>query len=156
MSTISTEKAVPQRGVASSAAPARRAGVAAAVGFAGIAAYQVALALGAPFGGAAWGGTHPGTLPSGLRVASAVGAVLWGLAALTILQRVGLSSVLPFGRTFVRRATWVLIVLSFMSAVANFASQSAAERFILAPVAIALAVLCFIVARGPSADPQQP
>ena len=120
---------VPQRGVASSAVPAKRVGVAAAVGFAGIAVYQVALALGVPFGSTAWGGTHPGTLPPGLRVASAVGAVLWGLAALIILQRVGLSSFVPFGRTFVRRATWTLVVLSFMSAVANLASQSAAERF---------------------------
>ena len=151
----STGEAVPQRGVASSAVPAKR-GVAAAVGFAGIAVYQVALALGVPFGSTAWGGTHPGTLPPGLRVASAVGAVLWGLAALIILQRVGLSSFVPFGRTFVRRATWTLVVLSFMSAVANLASQSAARRFILAPVAMALAVLCFIVARRPSADPQQP
>jgi hypothetical protein len=156
MDTISTEKAVPQRGLSPKAAPARKAGVAAAVGFAGIAAYQVALAAGAPFGGAAWGGTHSGTLPIGLRVASGVGAVLWGLAALISLRRVGLWSVLPFGRKFVRRATWVLVLLSSMSAIANFASQSAAERFVLAPIAAALAVLCFIVARGPSADPQLP
>jgi hypothetical protein len=153
--TISTKKAVPQRAASGAGAPARKAGGAAAVGFAGIAAYEVALAMGAPFGSAAWGGTHPGTLPAGLRVASTVGAVLWGLAALIILQRVQLWSVLPFGRTFVRRATWGLVVLSFMSAVANFASQSAAERFILGPIAIVLTVLCFIVARSP-ADPRQP
>jgi hypothetical protein len=152
--TISTKKAVPQGDIGSGGVPSRRAGAAAAVGFAGIAAYQVALALGAPFGSAAWGGAHPGTLPPGLRVASGVGAALWGFAALIILQRVGLSSVLPFGRMFVRRATWVLVVLSCMSAVANFASQSAAERFILAPVVIALAVLCFIVARRTAADLQ--
>jgi hypothetical protein len=156
MDTISTDEVVVQKSVAPSAAPARGAGVAAAVGFAVIAVYEVALAFGAPFGGAAWGGNHPGTLPAGLRVASAVGAVLWGLAALIILQRAGLSSILPFGRTFVRRATWVLVVLSFMSAIANFASQSAAERLILAPVAIVLAVSCLMVARRPSADPQQP
>ena len=119
-----------------------------------IAAYQLALALGAPFGGAAWGGTHPGTLPPGF--ASAVGALLWGPRGSDVLQRVELSSILPFARTFVRRATWVLVVLSFMSAVANFASQSAAERFILAPVALALGVLRLIVARRPSADPGQP
>jgi hypothetical protein len=145
--TISTKRAVPQRGVGSRAALARTAASAAAVGFAGIAAYQLALAMGAPFGAAAWGGTHPGTLPPGLRVASAFGAVLWGFAALIVLQRVGLSSVLPFGHKVVHRATWVLVVLSFMSAVANFASQSAVEQFILAPVALTLAVLCFIVAR---------
>jgi hypothetical protein len=119
--TISTKKAVPQGDIGSGGVPSRRAGAAAAVGFAGIAAYQVALALGAPFGSAAWGGAHPGTLPPGLRVASDVGAALRGFAALIILQRVGLSSVLPFGRMFVRRATWVLVVLSCMSAVANFA-----------------------------------
>lgn len=151
-STVTTHKAAPQTGVA----PARRAGVAAAVGFAGIAAYQGALALGVPFGDAAWGGTHQGTLPPGLRIASAIGAVLWGLAALIVLQRAGLSSVLPLSRTFVRRATWVLVGLSFLSAVANFASQSEGERFIFAPVAVALGFLCFIVARRPSADPQQP
>ena len=153
MDTISTRKAVRQS--VAPGVPAIRTGVAAAVGFAGIAAYQVALALGAPFGRAAWGGTHHGTLPPGLRVASAVGAVLWGLAAMISLQRVGRSSVLPVGPTFIRRATWGLVVLSFISAVANFASQSAVERFILAPVAIALAVLCFIVARRRS-DPHQP
>jgi len=156
MDTISADKVVLQKSLAPKAAPARGAALTASVGFAGIAVYQAALALGAPFGSAAWGGTHSGTLPPGLRVASAVGAVLWGLAALIILQRPGLSSILPFGRTFVRRATWVLVVLSFMSAVANFASQSVAERFILAPAALVLGLLSVIVARRPSAGPQQP
>jgi hypothetical protein len=38
--------------------PARTAAIAAAVGFLTIAAFQLALALGAPLGRAAWGGTH--------------------------------------------------------------------------------------------------
>jgi len=38
--------------------PVRSAAVAAAVGFLVIAAFQLALALGAPLGRAAWGGTH--------------------------------------------------------------------------------------------------
>ena len=144
MNSIRSSQPVGQQ---TGVAPAKRAGVAAAAGFVCIAAYQVVLALGAPFGEAAWGGTQQGTLPAGLRVASAIGAVLWVFAALIVLQRVGVWSVLPFGRTFVRRATWVLVVLSFLSAIANLASQSSVERFLLAPIAIALGFLCFIVAR---------
>jgi hypothetical protein len=61
--------------------PARTAAVAAAVGFLTIAVFQAALALGAPLGRAAWGGTHP-QAPTGLRVASAVAFGVWALAAL--------------------------------------------------------------------------
>lgn len=39
--------------------------VAAAVGFLVIAAFQIALAFGAPLGVVAWGGTHPGPPPAG-------------------------------------------------------------------------------------------
>ena len=46
--------------------------------------FQVALAAGAPWGSAAWGGAHPGTLPTNLRVASAASAGVWtGIALLT-------------------------------------------------------------------------
>lgn len=51
----------PTRSLLAGRAPA----VAAAVGFLVIAAFQIALALGAPLGVAAWGGTHPGPPPEG-------------------------------------------------------------------------------------------
>lgn len=41
-----------------------------------LAMLQLALALGAPLGVAAWGGGHPGILPRRLRIASAVAGVL--------------------------------------------------------------------------------
>jgi len=54
----------------------------AAAGLVAVAGFQVALASGAPWGAAAWGGQHPGRLPRELRVASATSAgVLVGLAA---------------------------------------------------------------------------
>jgi hypothetical protein len=62
-----------------SAQPAQAAAVIAAVGFMGIAAFQAALALGAPLGRAAWGGAHM-RLPTGLRIASALATVFWVLA----------------------------------------------------------------------------
>jgi hypothetical protein len=43
-----------------------------------VAVFQLALALGAPFGKAAWGGAHDGVLPPRLRAASAfVGLVVY-------------------------------------------------------------------------------
>src|ERR1017187_7244111 len=84
--------------------------VAAAAGFLAIAAFQAALALGAPVGRAAWGGIHA-RLPVKLRIASAFAVGVWMLAALM-----------------------------------NFASHSSWERFLWAPAALILAVLCLIVA----------
>ncbi len=68
---------------------ARVAGGAATVGFLGIAVFQAALAMGAAFGNAAWGGSSA-ALPAGLRVASGAAVVLWLLAAAIVAQRSGL------------------------------------------------------------------
>ena len=65
-----------------------RPAVAAAVGFAGLAGFELALALGAPLGRAAMGGTHT-YLPPGLQLASGALTVFWALAALLILRRAG-------------------------------------------------------------------
>ena len=130
--------------------PARAAAVAAAVGFFGIAAFQVALALGAPFGRAAWGGTHEQQLPTGLRIASAIAVGVWAFAALVVLERVGFQ-VLPLSPGFVRWATWTLVGVSILAALMNFASPSGWERFIWGPVALILAGLCLVVARSGSA-----
>ena len=74
--------------VIAATATARGVAVAAAVGFLVIAIFQAALALGAPLGRAAWGGTRT-HLPTGLRIASAAAVVFWLLAALIVLGRAG-------------------------------------------------------------------
>jgi hypothetical protein len=55
-----------------------RSAVAAAVGIAGLAGFELALALGAPLGRAATGGTHT-YLPAGLRIASGLLTIFWAL-----------------------------------------------------------------------------
>ncbi len=56
-----------------------------------IAAFQLALALGAPWGEAAWGGQNPGVLPRGLRIASGIAAlVVYPLIMLVVLAGAGL------------------------------------------------------------------
>ena len=137
---------------------ARPAAVAAAIGFVGYAGFEVALALGAPLGRAAWGGIHA-ELPTGLRIASGGAAVFWILAALVVLGGAGYR-VSPVSYRVSRYGTRVLVGLLALGTLMNAASASNWERFLQAPIAFLLALLCLVVARGgagsPVATPEKP
>ena len=124
--------------------PAPTAAVLAAVGFLVIAGFQVALAAGAPLGRAAWGGAVA-RLPSRLRRASAVSAVIWLVAAVVILGRAGIDFV-PLPDVVTSVGAWVLVALSGLGAVVNFASSSPWERFGWGPLALVLGLLSLVVA----------
>ena len=80
------------------AALGRAAARGAAVFCLAFAAFQVSLALGAPFGQMAWGGAGPPVLPDTLRAASGGAAVYLVLAAAIMLVRAGdLGARLPQG-----------------------------------------------------------
>ena len=66
----------------------RAVAVAAAIGLAVIAIFELLLALGVPWGRAAWGGSQEVLSPD-LRMASAVAVVVWVGAALLVLGRAG-------------------------------------------------------------------
>ena len=134
-----------------SAHPARRTAAAAAAGFLTIAAFEVALAAGAPLGRAAWGGSHT-HLPAGLRIASAVAVGVWLFAALIVLGRGGFR-VGPLPPKFLRWATWTLVGVQLLAALTNFASSSSWERYLWGPVALIMAGLCLVVARGAAPEP---
>jgi hypothetical protein len=125
---------------------AQIAAAAAAAGFVAIACFQLALALGAPLGRAAWGGGHV-VLPPGLRIASAVAVAVWVFAALVILGR-GEYAISPVSPSISRWGAWALVGLSFLGSLMNFASPSGWERFLWGPVALTLAGLCLVVARS--------
>jgi hypothetical protein len=113
------------------------------IGLVGV--FQIALALGAPLGRAAWGGQHQGVLPTPLRVASGVaGVVVYPLLGLLVLASAGVVDVdwLPgTGQT----AMWVLAGLFGLGALANFASRSRVERW-WGPVSLVVAVCCGLIA----------
>jgi hypothetical protein len=124
----------------------RAAAVLAAIGFVLVAGFQAALALGAPWGRAAWGGAHD-RLPSGLRVASGFAVVFWLVAAFVVLARAGFDwSPLPSGAA--SWGTWVLFGMLVLGTFLNLASRSRLERVIQTPIAAVLAILCVVVALG--------
>ncbi|MBD0328074.1 MAG: hypothetical protein ICV68_16740 [Pyrinomonadaceae bacterium] len=123
----------------------RIAAVAAGAGFLVQAAFQAALALGAPLGAAAWGGAYEGQLPMGLRIASGVAVFVYVLFALIVVGRGGFRGVpLPYG--FLRWGTWVLAGLMFLGGLLNIASSSVWERFGWGPFSLIVGVLCLLVA----------
>lgn len=107
--------------------------------------FQLALAAGAPWGAAAWGGNHPGRLPTRLRVASGVaGLVVYPLLIAALLEAGGAldSRWIPRpGPT----ALWTLTGFFGLGVVANLVSRSRVERW-WAPVVLVVAVGCAVLA----------
>lgn len=136
---------------------ARLAAVVAVIGLAGIAIFHLALAAGASWGHAAWGGAIA-RLSTAQRSASAAAVVFYAAAALIVLGRAGILRARGNAALF-RWGTWFLAVAMAIGALPNSASQSRWENFIFGPLALVLAILCVVVARraatGPARDTQQ-
>ena len=112
---------------------------------AAVALFQAALALGAPFGKAAWGGQHPGVLSARLRIASGVAAVV--VYPLVVLLVLAVAGVVEWGWTpgTARVVGWLLAGLFTVGALLNAISRSPAERW-WAPASLGIAVCCAVLA----------
>lgn len=110
-----------------------------------IVAFQLALALGAPWGAAAWGGQNLGVLPARLRIASGVVAVvIYPLVIALVLASAGIigDEWLPADGTLIM---WGLVGLLGVGALMNFASRSRPERT-WGAIALTIALCCAVVA----------
>jgi len=104
--------------------------------------FQLALALGAPWGAYAMGGAFPGTYPPAMRIAALVQIpILAGVAAI-VLARAGVG----FPRWRPQRLAWVVVVLLAVGVVLNLITPSGTERLIWAPVAVLLFLCALRVA----------
>ena len=124
-----------------------RVAVVLAVGLLIVTAFQAALTFGAPLGAAALGGTNPGQLPDAVRLVTGFAAVVWLFAALLVLARGGYPFV-PLPQPVSRVGTWVLVGLSGLGALMNFASSSPWERFGWGPFTLVLLILGIVLARS--------
>jgi hypothetical protein len=118
----------------------------AAAGVAGMATFQILLAMGLPLGHAAFGGTNA-VLSAKLRVASVISALLFVAAFYVVLARGGLLGVASESVT-VRITIWVFAAIFGLSTLANIASRSRWERFLMAPVGLVLTACSVAVALG--------
>jgi hypothetical protein len=115
-----------------------------AVGVGTLSIFQILLAAGAPFGHAAFGGEHR-VLPTTLRVASAISAMVFVLALYIVLARGGLLGSGRQASSVAHVGIWVLVAILGVSALANVASRSRWERRFMAPAALVLALCCVTV-----------
>jgi hypothetical protein len=120
--------------------------VVALVLFAALVVFQLALAAGAPWGRAAYGGQNPGVLPGRLRVSSVVAAVVWTVLALAVARRGGVPVWSPLPDAWLPVVIWVVVGLLAISVVLNTITRSAVERAIWMPTSLVLLAATLTVA----------
>ena len=107
--------------------------------------FQIALAVGAPWGSAAWGGQNPGILPPKFRIASGFAAVaIYPYVILLVLGSADVAELDWLPGTG-RLAMWVLVGFFTLGTLANLASRSKTER-IWGPVTLIIAACCGVIA----------
>ncbi len=129
------------------------AAIAAAALFGVVALFQVALALGVPWGAFAFGGRaarDDGTLPASYRAASAVTAVFLILFAVVILTRGGVIGS-SGDSTWVTVMSWAIVAFMAINTPMNLMGKHWIEKYVFGGTTLVLVVLCAIVAAaGPS------
>lgn len=113
---------------------------------AGVIAFQLALAAGAPWGEYAMGGAYPGQFPPALRIAAIIQAALLVGLIMVVLMRARLLATKRF--RLVSRLAWFVVAFTVVAFVLNVITPSAGERAIWAPVALVMLVCSVIVATG--------
>ena len=121
--------------------------------FVGLALFQLALALGAPWGAHVFGGRavqEDGTLSGKWRAASAAGSVVLLLFGWVILARGGVVET-SIDDTLLTVLAWMVVAYMAINAAMNFASTDLLERWLFGSVTVVLVVLCSVVAAaGPA------
>jgi len=111
---------------------------------AGVIAFQLALALGAPWGAYAMGGAFPGRFPPVMRITAVVQAVLLAVMAGVVLARAGLA--LPGWAQAATWLIWFVVAFSVVAVILNSITHSAGERRLWAPIALMMVASSLTVA----------
>jgi hypothetical protein len=106
--------------------------------------FQLALALGVPWGEFGWGGAYVGMLPPLMRLASLASIILLLGFATLVSIRAGL--LLPHWQAMSRTGVWFVVAYCAVGVVANALTPSENERLVWLPVAVVLLGSSTIVA----------
>ena len=110
----------------------------------GAAGFQIALALGAPWGAYAMGGKFPGQFPAPMRVAAVVQALVLIAFVGAVLNHAGLAlDAWPSTELWL---IWVVVAFSGVSLVLNSITSSKRERLVWVPVAVVMLASSLTVA----------
>jgi hypothetical protein len=110
------------------------------------AGFQLALALGMPWGTLTWGGRFPGRLPGYMRGVAVISAALLATFALVVAVRAGL--LLPEWRPLSRSVIWVVVGYSALGVVAHAVTPSPKERRLWLPIVLMMLACSVAVAAG--------
>lgn len=139
---------------AASVTSVQTAAILSAVLIAGVAAFQVALALGAPFGDAVFGGNAPteaGLLTGGFRTLAGVQATILLLLGWVLLARTSVVAIPILDSGALVPVTWGIVAFMTLNTVANFAAPHPIERWVMGPITLALVALGLVIAlRAPA------
>jgi len=114
-----------------------------------VVAFQLALAAGAPWGAAAYGGRAAradGRLPVRYRIASAVAAVVLMGSGVLVLAAGSVVGPGPLPDEVLTAGVWVLVVLLALNTMGNLSARHPFERWGAGGLTAVLTVLCAVVA----------
>ncbi len=110
-----------------------------------VALFQLAIVLGAPVGDYAYGGQHPGKLPTKFRVASVFSMVVMLAVAGHYLAQIGLfTPVLDASGNAI--ANWGFVAFFALSALMNNITKSEKEKRVFGSITIAMLLSAILVA----------
>lgn len=111
--------------------------------------FQLALALGAPWGKYTVGGRFPDKLPPRMRLAALAQILVLLLFAAIVLARSGLALSAIYG--FSRVAIWFVAGFFVLGSLANLTTPARGERLIWGPVNVVMLLATILIALSPSA-----
>lgn len=117
-------------------------GVILSILLAGMAVFQLLLALGFPYGKMAWGGQHEGVLPKKYRIGSVVSFLVYVFLITVVLSKVQIVDL--YGDSFVNVFMWIATVVFGLNIPMNAISRSKPER-LWAPYAAVMFVISLII-----------
>jgi len=109
-----------------------------------VGAFQIALALGAPWGELTLGGRWRGSLPLVVRLIPLLSVVLLACFCAVLLARAGLA--LPQYGSLSRTLVWFVVGYCALGSIANAASPSKRERNLWLPVVLFMLASSLVVA----------